>query len=295
MNLSPPAPRRTLPPLPQLSFVRGSVLLALAVVAASWVFVVLSDADSPGSFFRSDLFSRAWSFVRDLLGIDSTATPAFRQGGEWVRTGRLAVDTLAMSLLSIGIAAVAALLTFMFGASNVMMGELAPYHSRAWSAGFLVTRLVFILTRGVPELIWAMLILFVLSPGILPGAIAIGIHNGGILGKLSSEVVEGLDPSPMQALRAAGAGRFQVLAYGVLPQALPRLITYMLYRWEVIIRTTIIVGFVAAGGLGLEFRLAMSYFHYTSVLLVILWYLVLVLFVDLTAAALRKLANKQPA
>ena len=130
--------------------------------------------------------------------------PAFRQSGEWVRTGRLAVDTLAMSLLSIGIAAVAALLTFMFGASNVMMGELAPYRSRAWSAGFLLTRLVFILTRGVPELIWAMLILFVLSPGILPGAIAIGIHNGGILGKLSSEVVEGLDPSPCRPFERPG-------------------------------------------------------------------------------------------
>ena len=82
------------------------------------------------------------------------------------------------------------------------------------------------------------------------------------MGRLCAEVVEDLDPAPRSALRAAGASSFQALAYGVLPQALPQFLTYTLYRWEVIIRTTIVVGFVSAGGLGREFRLAMSFFHY---------------------------------
>ena len=147
------------------------------------------------------------------------------------------------------------------------------------------------MTRAIPELIWAMLIIFILSPGLLPGAVALGLHNMGVLGKLSSEIVEGLDQRPIQALRSTGAGRFQIMVYGVLPQAMPRFVTYLFYRWEVIIRTAIVVGFVSAGGLGTEFRLSMSYFHFTNVSLLLAWYLILVLSVDIASAFLRRLAR----
>ena len=156
---------------------------------------------------------------------------------------------------------------------------------------FVVARGLFIVTRGVPELIWAFLIVFIFSPGILSGAIALAIHNSGILGKLAPEAVEGLDPRPIRSLLGAGAGQFQVLFYGVLPQALPKLLTFLLHRWEVIVRTTIVVGFVAAGGLGQEFRLSMSHFQYTTVTLILIWYLGLVIFVDVVAAGLRRLAR----
>ena len=146
-------------------------------------------------------------------------------------------------------------------------------------------------TRGVPELLWAMLIVFVFSPSILPGAIALGLHNYGIVGKLSAEVVEDLDPRPTRALRTAGASNLQMLLYGVLPLVLPQFLTYMLYRWEVVIRTTIVVGFVAARGLGREFRLGMSFFRYDKVMLLLMFYLLLVLGVDLIAAWLRRLVR----
>ena len=156
---------------------------------------------------------------------------------------------------------------------------------------YFVVRAVFAFTRGVPELLWALLIVFVLSPGILPGAIALAVHNYGILGKLSAEVVENLDPRPARALRRSGAGNLQMLMYGVMPQALPQFLTYLLYRWEVVIRTTIVVGFVSAGGLGREFRLAMSFFQYDEVTLLLACYLILVLGVDLVSAWLRRLAR----
>ena len=136
-----------------------------------------------------------------------------------------------------------------------------------------------------------MLLVFIFAPGIIPGALALAIHNFGILGKLSAEVVEGLDTRPARALRTSGAGWFQVIAYAILPAALPRFITYIFYRWEVIIRTTIVVGLVAAGGLGMEFRIALSHFHYTTVTLLLIWYLLLVLGVDLVSAAMRRLAR----
>ena len=184
-----------------------------------------------------------------------------------------------------------ALVTFMFGARNLMLGELAPYGSWLWRGLFLLVRGFFVGSRAIPELVFAMLIVFVFLPGIVPAALALGLHNAGILGKLASEVVEGLDPRPIRALRSAGASRLQIMLYGVLPQALPRFITYLFYRWEVIIRTTIVVGFVAAGGLGLEFRLSMSHFHYTTITLLLVWYLLLVVGVDLAATALRRLAR----
>ena len=155
----------------------------------------------------------------------------------------------------------------------------------------MAARAFFVITRGIPELLWALIIVFVFSPGVLAGAIALGIHNAGVLGKLGSEVVEGLDARPLKALRSSGAGRLQILAYGVLPQALPKFMTFLFYRWEVIIRTTIVVGFVAAGGLGLEFRIAMSQFKYSDVTLILMWYLIIVLAVDMAAAYLRRLAN----
>jgi len=83
----------------------------------------------------------------------------------------------------------------------------------------------------------------------------------------------------------------QLLLYGVLPQALPHFMTYLLYRWEVVIRTTVVVGFVAAGGMGMEFRLSMSSFHYTTVALLLAVYLILVLSVDFASSQLRRLAR----
>jgi phosphonate transport system permease protein len=271
---------------------RASVVIIMVLIVASWVFILQNDRTQAASFFSVDTVRRAWTFVKELLGIGTGATPAFAKGSEWRDAGSLACQTLAMSVMGIAISAAVALLTFMFGAHNLMLGELAPYGSRLWRLGFFVTRAFFILTRGVPELLWAMIVVFLFSPGILPGAIALGIHNSGILGKLSSEVVEGLDPRPIRSLRSAGAGRFQVLFYGVLPQALPRFITYAFYRWEVIIRTTVVVGFVAAGGLGTEFRLAMSHFQYTTVTLLLIWYLILVVAVDLAAAYFRRAAGE---
>jgi phosphonate transport system permease protein len=288
MNL--PVVGRRAPSVPRMGLVHASILAMVVLLVASWVFALGLDRQQSVSFFSGETARRAWSFVKELAGTDASAGPAYADAGEWSRVAGLAYDTLAMSVLAISMAAVAALATFMFGARNVMLGELAPHAGWGSHLMFVAVRGSWALVRGVPELVWALLLVFVLSPGILPGAVALAVHNYGVLAKLSSEVVEGMDPRPAQALRAAGAGRMQVLAYGVLPQALPRFLTYLLYRWEVVIRTTIVVGFVAAGGLGMEFRLAMSSFHYSTVTLLLMWYLILVLGVDFISSKLRRLS-----
>lgn len=278
-------------PARRIGFLAASAAVAFCIAIAAWVTIIGDD-----HFPRRDLISfetatRTADFVARLAGSDTATTPAYYRADEWTEKARLAAETLGMSVAAAGLAALGALATFMFGARNVMLGSLAPYRSPLWFAPFLLVRALFTVSRAVPELVWAMILVFIFTQGTLAGVIALAIHNGGILGKLGAEIVEGLDTRPMRALRSTGAGRMQVLLYGVLPEALPKFITYLFYRWEVIIRTTIVVGFVAAGGLGTEFRLAMSHFKLTEVTLILFWYLVLVLFVDIVSAQLRRLAN----
>jgi phosphonate transport system permease protein len=232
-------------------------------------------------------WSNAGNFIRQLIGVDSPTQPAYLVVDRWLVTGRLALDTLAMSVLT----GVAVLPTFLPGARNVSNGDLGGAPSRLGTLFYHVLRLAFTLTRAVPELVWAMVIVFFLSPGIVPGAVALAVHNYGVVGRLSAEVVENLDPGPAKALRSAGASNLQMLIYSIFPQALPHFLTYLLYRWEVIIRTTVVVGFVSAGGLGREFRLSLSFFHYTDLALLIMWYLILVIAVDLLSAWLRRLVT----
>jgi phosphonate transport system permease protein len=277
--------------LPSVSFIKLSLLAMTLLLFASWYSILTSDRLQASGFFNGETLDRAWTFLGDLAGTHSDATPAFLKGSQWHEKAHLALDTVAMSILGIGIAGAIAFVLFIFGSRNVMVGELAPYHSPVSTAIYVVTRAFFSFTRSIPELVWALIIVFAFTPGILPGAVALGIHNSGVLGRLGAEVVEGLDTRPMRSLQSAGAGRVQIALFGVLPEALPRFVTYLLYRWEVIIRTTVVVGFVSAGGLGTAFRLAMSHFKYTEITLILFWYLLIVFAVDFASAMLRRMAD----
>ena len=275
----------------RLDVVKASGVAIGLLIVASWSWILFGNDSGVSDLFSTDTWRRAGDFVNELLGARAEGTPAFLDSSEWWKVAKLSAETVAMSVLATGIAGLAAVLTFLPAARNVAVGELRAGPKWAGTTVFFVVRALYAFSRGVPELVWALIIVFVVSPGILPGALALGVHNFGIVGKLAAEVVENLDPRPARALRAAGASNAQMLLYGVLPQALPQFLTYLLYRWEVIIRTTVVVGFVAAGGLGLEFRLNMSFRHYDDVALLLLAYLVLVVGVDLAAAGLRRLAR----
>jgi len=275
----------------RLTFARASLYAFLVLAVVSWVYILVGANSGLADLFTSRTWDNAGDFLRQLLGIGEPGRPAFLQLGRWAETGKLAYKTLLMSVLAIGLAGSGVLLTFLPAARNVSNGDLGGRPSAGLGVVYHVLRLVFAVTRAVPELVWAMVIVFFLSPGVLPGAIALGLHNYGIVGKLSAEVVENMDPGPARALRSSGAGNVQMLAYGIIPQVMPQFLTYLFYRWEVVIRTTVVVGFVSAGGLGREFRLSLSYFQYTDVALIIAWYLVLVVAVDLLSAWLRRLVR----
>ena len=291
MSRGPAAVKSTRLPLPRIRMTTASYLAFGILAAASWGYILGAGDSGIADLFLRDTWRGVGEFLGRLAGLGLESKPAFLTAEAWARGGLQAIDTLAMSVLAIGIAGTAVLLTFLPAARNVAFSELSGSGSSLGRPAYFLVRGAFAFSRGVPELLWAMIIVFMLSPGILPGAIALAVHNYGIVGKLSAEVVENLDPRPARALRASGANGFQMLAYGILPQALPQLLTFLLYRWEVVIRTTVVVGFVAAGGLGREFRLRMSWFHYDEIALLLLYYLLLVVLVDVFSAGLRRLAR----
>lgn len=275
----------------RVGFVGLSVASMLALVGVSWSYVVLAEDSGFRELVTGESWEAAWAFLRELAGVGGGQTPAYLRLDRWIETAGLAYETLAMSVLATGVAAAGAVLTVLPAARTMAWGDAALSSSLPWRALFFVVRGLYVFTRGIPELVWAMLLVFFLNPGALVGALALAVHNFGILGKLAAEVIEDADPRPLRSLRGTGARGLQMVAYGVLPQVLPQLLTYTLYRWEVIIRTSIVVGFVGAGGLGRDFRLHMSWFQYTDVVLLLLWYLMLVLAVDLTATWFRRLAR----
>ena len=276
----------------RLGAVRITLVLAPALIVGAWGYILTRERTSVSELFDATTWAQAWDFASALLGADSALASEnsprdFLDGGRWWELARLAHQTVVMSVLAIWIATTGMLATVMLGARPRNDAATGPVGVTRLAL-FGLVRAVWVVTRAVPELVWALLLIFVLPPGILAGAIALGIHNFGIVGKLCSEVVEDLDQRPARALRASGAGSLQTLLYAVLPQALPKFLTYSLYRWEVIMRTTIVVGFVSAGGLGREFRLAMSFFHYTDIAMILATYFFLVIGVDALSAALRR-------
>ncbi|HEX2172204.1 MAG TPA: ABC transporter permease subunit [Dehalococcoidia bacterium] len=272
-------------------FLRLSLVASMILLLLAWTAVLQEEARLAAERPTPPSLDHLIAFGRDLLGIGSPQTPAFLRPDRWAAMGNLALETLAMSVLAAAVAGALVLPTVVFAARNIASGALRPSSSPVWPALSLVIRGFYLFSRSIPELLWALLIIFVLSPGMLPGALALACHNVGILGKLGAEVIEDLDIRPIRALQGSGARPSQVLAYGILPAVLPRFLTYLLYRWEVIMRTIIVVGLVGAGGLGREFRLSLSWFHYTEVMLILIVYLVLVVAGDLISAGLRRLAR----
>ncbi|MFQ5894998.1 MAG: phosphonate ABC transporter, permease protein PhnE [Nitrospinota bacterium] len=151
-----------------------------------------------------------------------------------------------------------------------------------------LARLLLNAFRTVPELVWALVFVRAVGLGPFAGVLAIAVGYSGILGKVFSETYEAVDEDPLEALAAGGAGRISIFAYGVLPQSLPNLIAYGLYRWECAIRSSAVLGFVGAGGIGQQLELSMRMFRYGEVATLLLALLVLVCVADALSAWLRK-------
>lgn len=173
------------------------------------------------------------------------------------------VESLQIAWVGTVIGAIISLPLGFFGAKNVS--------SRLVSN---VMRQVLNAIRAFPEVVLAIAIMIPLAGlGPVAGALAIGLHSVGTLGKLTAEVVEGIDSGPVEAARAAGARPLQIQRWGVLPQVLPEIIAFWLYRFEINIRAAAILGVVGAGGIGFSLQQTITFHRYalagTAVIVVV--------------------------
>lgn len=150
-----------------------------------------------------------------------------------------------------------------------------------------ITRRYLEIARTVPELVWALIFVFCFSVGPMAGVLAIGLHATGALGKLYSEVNENIDMRPLEGVKAAGGTWFDQIRYGAVPQVLPNIISYTLLRFEINVRASSIIGYVGAGGLGQEFRTAMSFQEYTDLSALFVIIFVTVMIIDYGSEKLR--------
>ncbi len=145
-----------------------------------------------------------------------------------------------------------------------------------------------IVFRSVPELVWALIFVRIVGLGPTAGVIAIALTYGGMLGKVYAEILESGDEIYTKNLYSNGTGKFQVLFFGLIPQNILELLSYTIYRWECAIRSTVVLGFVGAGGLGQQLDNSMKMFKGNEVCTIIIVFILLVFFTDWISKWLRK-------
>ena len=191
---------------------------------------------------------------------------------------KLLFETFNMALLATIVGSVLALFLSFLAAKNTSPNSLL----------FFTIRRMLEFFRGVPEIIFAILFVWVLGIGPLAGIIAMTLHTTGSLGKLFSEVHENSNDKPIEALKASGGNWLSEMKFGLLPQVLPNLISYALLRFEINIRASTILGFVGAGGIGQELYLVINFNYYEEVSAIILLIILTVISIDLLSGYLRK-------
>jgi phosphonate transport system permease protein len=241
------------------------MLALVALVVASFASLPLKWAD----FFTADAARTTQEFMHGFAPFEMA--PAFLK-----KTLVATVETLSMS-------AVGTLLAVFGGLALALPGA-----GRFGKPARAASRLVLNVLRSIPELVWASILLVAAGLGPFAGAMALAAHTSGVLGRLFADALENAEPLPEATLRTNGARAMSAFLYATLPQTLPQMLSYTLYRWENNIRAAAVLGVVGAGGLGQMLKYHLSLFQMPSAATVILAMLLLVALVDALSFALRR-------
>ena len=257
---------RTLPPAPKRRL--SSALLALGLGALVWA----SFASLPLQWRHFFTPEAAASVLEFLAGFapPETATPFL------LKIAQATAETLSMSAL---------------GTLLAVLGGLAlavPAAGRFGGAARGASRALLNILRSIPELVWASILLIAAGLGPFAGTLALAAHTSGVLGRLFADALENAAPLPEQSLRINGAAPLAAFFYATLPQTLPQMLSYTLYRWENNIRAAAILGVVGAGGLGQMLKYHLSLFQTQRAASVIIAMLLLVALVDAISFAMRR-------
>ena len=250
-------------------------LSTLLLLAGLVLLVVASFASLPlqwDAFFSVDAVQTSMEFLRGF--VPPEMAPAFLG-----KVAAATAETLSMSALGTGIAAFAGMVLAL------------PASGRFGTGPRIATRLLLNVTRSIPELVWASILLIAAGLGPFAGTLALAFHTSGVLGRLFADAMENAPPLAETSLRINGAPALSAFFYSVLPQTLPQMMSYTLYRWENNIRAAAVLGVVGAGGLGQMLKYHLSLFQMHPAATVIVAMLLLVALVDAISFGLRKVAT----
>lgn len=217
------------------------IILSLAVFFGG--FNIAEDLNS-GGFWQglSKFFDYPADIVEETLDSDNWLAIVWEKSPALIETINMAAVSTLFGIVG------AVVLAFCSSRNLGILPGIVP-----------VARRLMDITRAFPELIIALFLIYILGATPIPAIIAVAFHTAGALGKLFSEVNENIDKKPLEGLQSTGATWLQRMRFGVLPQVLPNYFSYALLRFEINIRASAILGFVGAGGIGQEFRTAISW------------------------------------
>ncbi|MFD1341508.1 phosphonate ABC transporter, permease protein PhnE [Litorisediminicola beolgyonensis] len=222
-----------------------------------------------------------WFFVRDAPRIAgdiwSRATPP-----RWeyiAQLGRPIWDTLNIATLGTLISLLLAVPVAFLAANNTTPSRLFVRP---------IALLIIVSTRSINSLIWALLLIAIIGPGVFAGVVAIAIRSIGFCAKLLYEAIEEIDRVQVEAITATGASRWQVMAYGIVPQILPAFAGIAVFRWDINIRESTVLGLVGAGGIGLQLQSSLNVLAWPQVSLILLVILAAVVLSEWVSAKVRE-------
>ena len=258
---------------PRVFWCSAAVVLLWPLMVATefkpWVLLEAGSLRVSGRFIGS--------FFPPALGAEFLALVA---RDTW-RTVAIATVGITLALV---IAVPLTLLSTRVLSISALSGRMAllPFVARQAIRGLLIV------LRSVPELVWALIFVRVVGLGATSGVLAIALTYGGMLGKVYAEILESGEPQATQTLLRNGSGRLQAFFYALLPGSSAELVSYTVYRWECAIRSSVVLGFVGAGGLGQQLDNAMKMFNGGEVATLLLVFMALVALADRVSAWLRK-------
>ena len=237
------------------------------VGVAVFVWICIDIDISPATFLAG--FEKLGDFLGNMFPPSS--------GGQTPRILNALLETFGMAFAGTFLGVIFAVPLGIIGAKNIV--SFGPVH--------FVIRRVFDFFRGIPALIWALILVTAFGLGPFAGVIALALADIPVLSKLYAEAIENVDRKPIEGLRAAGCGRLDVIRYGVAPQVTPVILSQALYYLESNFRNAAILGVVGAGGIGFELEERIRIFAFDEVAFIILLFMIAVAFLDTISGHLR--------
>ena len=196
----------------------------------------------------------------------------------------VAIATAGLTLALAGAIPATLIVTERLSISRLGTGRMRPL-ARLLRQG---VRWLLVLLRSVPELVWALLFVAIFGPGALAGTMAIAFRSIGFVGKLFGEALEETRPGPIEALKAAGAPWPSIFIKGYWPQVEPAFWAIALFRWDISVRESAVLGLVGAGGIGMAINAAMDLFQWERVALMLVTIFVVVIVAEVAVTYIRK-------